>query len=127
MNKKEIFHGSDIEKIAEIYNLDINSIIKFGANVNPLGLSGNFLEKMPALLNKITSYPDRDYVALRKHLADYVGASYENIIVGNGTSELINLSIRAVNLNNPSIQIPPLIVPLLQTQDNRMPDSFPCW
>ena len=106
MNKKEIFHGSDIERIAEIYNIDINSIIKFGANVNPLGLSGNFLKKMPDLLDRITAYPDRDYVSLRKHLSEYVNTPYENIIVGNGTSELINLSIRAVNPGNATIIAP---------------------
>ena len=38
---KMVFHGSDIEKICEVYHLDPKNIIKFGANVNPLGLSEN--------------------------------------------------------------------------------------
>ena len=36
---KMIFHGSDIEKICEVYQLKPEEIVKFGANVNPLGLS----------------------------------------------------------------------------------------
>ena len=36
---KMVFHGSDIEKICEVYQLKPEEIVKFGANVNPLGLS----------------------------------------------------------------------------------------
>lgn len=38
--KKPEFHGSDLEKIADYYHLDKEKIVLFGANVNPLGLSG---------------------------------------------------------------------------------------
>ena len=31
------FHGSDIEQIEQYYKIPAESIIKFGANVNPLG------------------------------------------------------------------------------------------
>ena len=37
--KQPAFHGSDLEQIAEYYNLPQKEIISFGANVNPLGLS----------------------------------------------------------------------------------------
>ena len=39
MNTKPEFHGSDLEKISEYYGIPKDSIISFGANVNPLGLS----------------------------------------------------------------------------------------
>ena len=41
-NQRPEFHGSDLEKIAAYYHIpasEISGIIKFGANVNPLGLS----------------------------------------------------------------------------------------
>ena len=41
-NQRPEFHGSDLEKIAAYYHIpasEIPGIIKFGANVNPLGLS----------------------------------------------------------------------------------------
>ena len=38
MNTKMVFHGSDIEKICDYYHLNKEDIVKFGANVNPLGL-----------------------------------------------------------------------------------------
>ena len=41
-NQRPEFHGSDLEKIAAYYHIpasEIPGIMKFGANVNPLGLS----------------------------------------------------------------------------------------
>lgn len=37
MTTKMVFHGSDIEKICAYYHLNKEDIVKFGANVNPLG------------------------------------------------------------------------------------------
>lgn len=45
---KMFFHGSDIEKICEVYHLKQENIVKFGANVNPLGLSENVKNSSPA-------------------------------------------------------------------------------
>ena len=44
MTTKMVFHGSDIEKICSYYHLNKEDIIKFGANVNPLGLSSSVRE-----------------------------------------------------------------------------------
>ena len=53
-NQRPEFHGSDLEKIAAYYHIpasEIPGIIKFGANVNPLGLSESVIltrcEKVP--------------------------------------------------------------------------------
>ncbi len=39
MEKKQAFHGSDLEKIEKIYGIKKEDIIPFGGNVNPLGIS----------------------------------------------------------------------------------------
>ena len=36
---KDHFHGSDLEKIEEIYGIRKEEIVSFSANVNPLGVS----------------------------------------------------------------------------------------
>ena len=41
MDTKPVFHGSDIEKICEYYNLKKEDIVNFGSNVNPLGQSSH--------------------------------------------------------------------------------------
>lgn len=93
MKKKPEFHGSDLEKIADYYHLNKENIILFGANVNPLGLSGQVKKDLAAHLDVISSYPDRNYTDLKKAIAFYTGSSAEHIVVGNGSTELISLLI----------------------------------
>ena len=45
-------------------------------------------------IDAITTYPDREYTSLRKCIAAYCGTDYEDVIVGNGSTELISLFIQ---------------------------------
>ena len=94
---KMVFHGSDIEKICEVYHLNPKDIVKFGANVNPLGLSENVKEQLAGRLDILSSYPDRDYTALRNTISEYCSVPSEFILPGNGSSELIALLIQERN------------------------------
>lgn len=91
---KDHFHGSDLEKIEEIYGIDKDEIVSFSANVNPLGVSPRLREALANQIDAITTYPDREYTSLRKCIANYCGTEYENVIVGNGSTELISLFIQ---------------------------------
>lgn len=93
MSKKIEFHGSDLEKIAEYYQIPKDEIIQFGANVNPLGLSEHIKQELSAHLDVISSYPDRNYTSLKKTISRYCGCAPENVVVGNGSTELISLLI----------------------------------
>ena len=92
--KKQVFHGSDLEKIEAVYGIKKEEIISFSANVNPLGISTKLRRELTAHLDAITTYPDREYTALRAVMADYAGTHPDRIIVGNGSTELISLVIR---------------------------------
>lgn len=91
---KDHFHGSDLEKIEEIYGIRKEEIVSFSANVNPLGVSPLLRTTLSDRIDAITSYPDREYTSLRKCIAEYCNTDYENIIVGNGSTELISLFIQ---------------------------------
>ncbi len=91
---KDHFHGSDLEKIEKIYGIKKEDIISFSANVNPLGISPKLRTGISDKIDCITTYPDRDYVSLRQSIADYCSTELENIIVGNGSTELISLVIQ---------------------------------
>lgn len=93
MRKKPEFHGSDLEKIAEYYHISTEGIVKFGANVNPLGLSDKVKADLAEHLDIISSYPDRNYTNLKKAVGAYCHISPEHIVVGNGSTELISLLI----------------------------------
>ncbi|MCI9426463.1 MAG: aminotransferase class I/II-fold pyridoxal phosphate-dependent enzyme [Eubacterium sp.] len=94
LKHKDHFHGSDLEKIEQYYGIKKETIVSFSANVNPLGISPNLRETLCAHLDAITSYPDREYASLRRCIAEYVHSDMENIIVGNGSTELISLFIQ---------------------------------
>lgn len=91
---KDHLHGSDLEKIEEIYGIHKDEIICFSANVNPLGISPLLRSELSSKIDAITTYPDREYTTLRKCIGNYCGIEPENIIVGNGSTELISLFIQ---------------------------------
>lgn len=87
------FHGSDLEKVAEHYGVSKDSIVNFGANVNPLGLSEKVRREVACHLDIISTYPDREYTVLRHVIGNYCQVSPDCVIVGNGSTELISLLI----------------------------------
>lgn len=94
INQKEHFHGSDLEKIEKLYGINKEDITSFSANVNPLGISYRLRSSLASHIDSITTYPDREYTSLRKCIGAYINADYENILPGNGSTELISLLIR---------------------------------
>ena len=94
LKHKDHFHGSDLEKIEAIYHIKKEDIISFSANVNPLGISRKMKDTLAEHLDAITTYPDREYTELRKAIASYADTQFENVIVGNGSTELISLFIQ---------------------------------
>ena len=94
LQHQDHFHGSDLEKIEKIYGIKKEEIVSFSANVNPLGVSPLLRTALSEQIDVITTYPDREYTSLRKCIAEYCGTEYENVIVGNGSTELISLFIQ---------------------------------
>ena len=94
MDTKPVFHGSDIEKICNYYNLKKENIVKFGANVNPLGLSPKAGRAIAEHVDILSSYPDREYTSLRNTISSYCNIPADFILPGNGSSELISLLIQ---------------------------------
>ena len=94
LEHKEHFHGSDLEKIEKVYGISKDDIVSFSANVNPLGLSTLMKNELAKHLDVLTSYPDREYTKLRESIADYVNTAAGNVVVGNGSTELISLFIK---------------------------------
>ncbi len=91
IEQKEHFHGSDLEKIEKIYGIKKEDIVSFSANVNPLGISYRLRKELASHIDAISAYPDREYTALRKAIGDYIHTDYRDILVGNGSTELISL------------------------------------
>lgn len=87
------FHGSDLEKISAYYEIPQDSIINFAGNVNPFGISDGILDKLKSNLSLLSQYPDRSYTSLKNSIASYTNTDTQHILVGSGSTELINLGI----------------------------------
>lgn len=94
IKQKDHFHGSDLEKIEQIYGIRKEELISFSANVNPLGISPLLREALIQKIDMITAYPDREYTSLRRSIAAYCGTTAEHVLVGSGATELISLFIQ---------------------------------
>lgn len=91
-----IKHGGDLDIIEKNYNIAKSEIIDFSGNINPLGVSSNIKEKIANNLDILSTYPDKDYIDLKKSISNYCNCNYDNILVGCGASELISLCIKNI-------------------------------
>ncbi len=80
-------HGAlDFEELACL-GIAPDEIIDFSVNSNPFGPSPSVHEALQRVV--IERYPDRESLALRQALAEKFGLHLAQIIVGNGTAELL--------------------------------------
>ena len=81
--------GKPIEETAHELGIDPAQIIKLASNENPLGPSLKAARAMHAALENAHLYPDGSGFYLCKAIAAKLGLATENIILGNGSNEVI--------------------------------------
>ena len=81
--------GKPIEETARELGVDPGEIIKLASNESPLGPSPKAIAAMCAALDSAQLYPDGGGFCLREALATRLGFTRENIILGNGSNEII--------------------------------------
>jgi threonine-phosphate decarboxylase len=90
-NLSPYFHGGNVWEISEKYNIPVDQLLDFSISTNPLGVPEKALESIRKHLNLIHHYPDPEPEWLLEALAKSAGVKPKNIIVGNGSTELIYL------------------------------------
>ncbi len=83
--------GRPIEEVARELGLDPGCIIKLASNENPLGPSRLGLAAMRQALKQVNLYPDGNAFYLKQKLAAKLGVTPANLILGNGSNEVIEL------------------------------------
>ena len=81
--------GKPIEETAREVGVNPRAIIKLASNENPLGPSPKAIQAMRAAVESAHLYPDGGGVYLRKAIAAKLGLAPYNIILGNGSNEVI--------------------------------------
>jgi histidinol-phosphate aminotransferase len=72
------------------------TILKLSSNEHPCGPFPSALRAMEAVLPRLNRYPDGSARALRKRLSKGLGVEFDQVVVGNGSNELIRLIAQAV-------------------------------
>lgn len=81
--------GRPIEEVARELGLPAEDIIKLASNENPLGPSPLALAAMEKALPQLHLYPDGNAFYLKQKLAAKLGLPPANLMLGNGSNEII--------------------------------------
>ena len=81
--------GKPVEELAREIGLKPSDIIKLASNENPLGPSPLAIQAMRDTLERSHFYPDGGAWALRNAIAEKLGLERANVILGNGSNEII--------------------------------------
>ena len=92
MKIKSYQQGKPIEEVKR--ELGLRTVVKLASNENPLGPSSQAIEAIKKYASKMNIYPDGGGYYLKKALAEKLGLREENIILGNGSDEIVSLITR---------------------------------
>lgn len=81
--------GRPIEEVARELGLPVEGIIKVASNENPFGPSPAAMAAMEKALGQLNLYPDGNAFYLKQKLTAHHGVDPANLILGNGSNEII--------------------------------------
>lgn len=90
-NLKPCVHGAEVLDAANESGLDVGEILDFSSSVNPLGASKKALFAAKESFCEVAAYPDSNSTALRGVIASHYDVESGNVVVGNGSTELMYL------------------------------------
>jgi len=92
-------HGGNIYAVARETGRSPGHLVDFSASINPLGPSRRALRAIISGLRFAAHYPDPDCTVLREALAGRHAVRPEQVLIGNGSSELIALLPRSLSIS----------------------------
>lgn len=75
--------------------LGISDIVKLASNENPLGPSPKAIAAIEGALGEIALYPDGNGFALKTALARRFGLDMDQLVLGNGSNDILEFAARA--------------------------------
>jgi len=84
--------GKPLEELER--ELGITDAVKLASNENPVGPSPRAIEAANKALREANRYPDGAAYALRAKLAERHGVAMDEVLLGCGSNELLDLSVR---------------------------------
>ncbi len=90
----KIRHGGSLRHFSEKFGIPEERILDFSSNVNPLGPPASVKEAYLASPSELECYPDPEALEFRREMARRLPLWPENVMVGNGSVELLDLALR---------------------------------
>lgn len=99
-------HGGNVWAAARKYHTKPESFIDFSANINPLGPSPMAIEAMRRGICLVRHYPDPDACRLKMKLSQFLSVPKDNLVLGNGSNELIYTLARVLQPKRLVLPVP---------------------
>ena len=98
--KNALVHGGNVYAAARELRRPIGSLLDFSASINPLGPSPQVIRALATAAPLIQHYPDPDCVSVKQSIARRWKISPDRLVIGNGSSELIDVIPRALGIRS---------------------------
>lgn len=92
LDVKPYVAGKPIEETKR--QLGLKEVIKLASNENPLGPSPMAIQAIRKVLSGVNRYPDSQSFYLKKKLGRHLNIEPNNLVLGNGSDELIDIIIK---------------------------------
>jgi histidinol-phosphate aminotransferase len=97
--------GRPIEEVARELGLPADSIIKVASNENPFGPSPLAIAALQKAIPGVNLYPDGNAFYLKQKLAAKLGVETPNLVLGNGSNEIIEFVSHALLTSDTNIVV----------------------
>jgi len=105
-NDNRYEHGGNLRKLAASADRSPEDLLDFSANINPLGPPEWLRSLISSRLSSLVHYPDPESFSLRASVSNHYGVAEEEVLIGNGTTEIIHLLPRALPFSRALIPVP---------------------
>ncbi len=99
-------HGGDVRRLSETGGVAPEELLDFSANINPLGPPDWMRRVVSAHLSEAVHYPDPNCTELLQAAAARYDTPAEEIVAGNGSTELLYALPRVLDCRRAVIAVP---------------------
>ena len=93
----KVNHGANLYDLSSQYGFSKEDFMDFSSNINPFGSSKLAKKYVVNNIDKVSVYPDPEYIELKTSISNYCNCSIDNILLGSGATELISSFIETIN------------------------------
>lgn len=99
-------HGGNRQHLAATSGHALSALLDFSASINPLGPPEYLRATLSRNLETLLHYPDPEMTELRCAAADHFAVDQAQVVIANGSTEIIHALPRALSIERAVIPVP---------------------